>query len=157
MKLLCDQMLGTLAKWLRILGFDTFYANAKIADDELLHIAKDENRIVISRDKELIFRSKKQRLRTIEVKTTDLDEQLSQVLEHININEKAFLSRCTLCNAILKTIEKSKTKGKVPEKVFELNEKFWFCSSCNKYYWMGSHYSKIIDKIDEITKKKTQK
>ena len=56
MKFLCDQMLGTLAKWLRLLGFDTFYANDEIKDDILLLIAKKENRAIITRDKELIFR-----------------------------------------------------------------------------------------------------
>jgi len=54
MKFLCDQMLGTLAKWLRIYGFDTFYANYKISDEELIKISKDEKRVLISRDKELI-------------------------------------------------------------------------------------------------------
>ena len=51
MKFLCDQMLGTLAKWLRIYGFDTFYANRDISDSELLDISKKENRILITRDK----------------------------------------------------------------------------------------------------------
>ena len=153
MKLLCDQMLGTLAKWLRILGFDTFYANAEITDDELLDIANNEKRTIISRDKELIIRGKKKNLTTIEVKTTYLDEQLQQVLKFILIDEKIILSRCTLCNTILETRAKSSVKGKVPKKIFENNDKFWFCSTCNNYYWKGSHYEKIINKIDEIKKK----
>ena len=72
-------MLGSLAKWLRILGFDTFYANAEITDRDLLKIAKDENRIIISRDKELIFMGKRENLDVIEIKNIDLDEQLNQV------------------------------------------------------------------------------
>jgi len=55
MKILCDQMLGTLAKWLRIMGFDTFYANAEMSDEDLLNIAKGENRTIFTRDKELII------------------------------------------------------------------------------------------------------
>ena len=155
MKLLCDQMLGTLAKWLRILGFDTFYAHDTLTDGELLDIAKNEKRIIISRDKELIVRGKKKNLTTIEINTTDLDEQLQQVLKLILIDEQFVLSRCILCNTILTTREKILVQSNVPKKVFENNDEFWFCNTCNKYYWKGSHYEKIINKIDEIKKKTT--
>ena len=149
-------MLGSLAKWLRILGFDTFYANAEITDRDLLKIAKDENRIIISRDKELIFMGKRENLDVIEIKNIDLDEQLNQVLKHINIDENLILSRCNLCNTVLNQIEKDKVEGKVPKKIFDNNDKFWFCSKCNKFYWLGSHYDKITSKINEITKNKSQ-
>ena len=152
MKILCDQMLGTLAKWLRILGFDTFYANAEMSDEDLLGIAKGENRAIFTRDKELIIRGKKKNLNVILIETTDLDLQLKQVLKHLNIDESAVLSRCTICNTVLDTVEKNKIQGKVPSKVFENNEKFWFCSKCNKFYWIGSHHDKIINKIDKIKK-----
>jgi len=152
MKLLCDQMLGTLAKWLRILGFDTFYANAEMTDEDLLNIAKRESRIMFTRDKELIIRGKKENLAIIGIETTDLDLQLNQALKHVNIDEKSILSRCTRCNTVLDTVEKNKVQGKVPSKVFENNEKFWFCSKCNKFYWMGSHYNEMINKINKIKK-----
>ena len=152
MKILCDQMLGTLAKWLRILGFDTFYANAEMSDEDLLNIAKGENRTIFTRDKELIMKGKKKNLNVISIETTDLDLQLNQALKHVNIDEKSILSRCTLCNTVLDTVEKNKIQGKVPSKVFENNEKFWFCSKCNKFYWMGSHYNEMINKIDKIKK-----
>jgi len=152
MKILCDQMLGTLAKWLRILGFDTFYANADMSDEELLNIAKVENRAVFTRDKELIKKGKKKNLDFIAIITTDLDLQLNQALNHINIDKKSILSRCILCNALLDVIKKNKVQGKIPIKVFENNEKFWFCSKCNKFYWKGSHYKEMINKIEKIKK-----
>jgi uncharacterized protein len=152
MKILCDQMLGTLAKWLRILGFDTFYANAEMSDEDLLNIAKGENRTIFTRDKELIIRGKKKNLNVIAIEATDLDLQLNQALKHVNIDEKSILSRCTLCNTVLDAVEKNKVQGKVPSKIFENNEKFWFCSKCNKFYWMGSHYNEMINKIDKIKK-----
>jgi len=152
MKILCDQMLGTLAKWLRIMGFDTFYANAEMSDEDLLNIAKGENRTIFTRDKELIIRGKKKNLNVIAIETTDLDLQLNHALKHVNIDEKSILSRCTLCNTVLGAVEKNKVQEKVPSKVFENNEKFWFCSRCNKFYWMGSHYNEMINKIDKIKK-----
>ena len=145
MKLICDQMLGTLAKWLRIFGFDTFFANAEMTDEDLLDIAASENRIIFSRDKELIIRGKKKNLKIIAIETTDLESQLSQVLKHIKIDKKSILSRCTLCNTVLEKVEKNIVQGKVPNKVFKNNENFLFCSKCKKFYWMGSHYDKMIN------------
>ena len=150
MKFLCDQMLGTLAKWLRIYGFDTFYANSEIDDNELLKIAKTENRTLITRDKELVFTGKRENLDIIELKTTDLDEQLKQVLKHVKIDETKILSRCILCNSILDEIKKDKVIDKVPKKVFENNNDFWFCKNCNKIYWKGTHYDKMIKKTTEL-------
>ncbi len=83
MKFLCDQMLGTLAKWLRLFGFDTFYANAEMDDEELLRVADEENRILITRDKQLIVRAIKKNLQIVEMTLTDIDEQLKRVLKDI--------------------------------------------------------------------------
>ena len=150
MKFLCDQMLGSLAKWLRLFGFDTFYATAEMDDDELIRVAKKEDRVVITRDKELMSKMKKQKLPIIELNITDVDEQLKIVLKDVSIDQKIVLSRCSVCNTILNEITKKDVKGKVPERVFENNDKFWFCSNCNKIYWMGTHYDKIINKIKKF-------
>jgi hypothetical protein len=150
MKALCDQMLGTLAKWLRLFGFDTFYVNSEMEDEELLQVAKKEDRVIITRDKQLIARGKKEKLSVIEVNTTDLDEQLTLVLKNVDIDQKAILSRCSVCNTILDEIEKSEVKNNVPKKIFDNYEKFWFCSKCDKVYCMGSHYERILNKIEKI-------
>ena len=152
MKFLCDQMLGTLATWLRLFGFDTFYANSEIDDDELLDIAKNENRILITRDKQLIIRAKKKNIQIIEIISIDLDEQLADILENVIIDEKMVLSRCSLCNTVLDEIKKDDVKNKISEKVFRNNDRFWYCSKCDKIYWMGSHYDKIQSKINEMKK-----
>jgi len=150
MKFLCDQMLGSLAKWLRLIGFDTFYANAEMNDDELIEVAKKEDRIVITRDEELIVRIKKQKLPIAEINTTDVDEQLKIVLKNVSIDQKNVLSRCSVCNNKLDEIEKKDVQGKVPERVFKNNERFWFCKRCDKIYWMGTHYDKITNKIKKF-------
>jgi len=154
MKLLCDHMLGSLAKWLRIFGFDTFYPDATTNDDSVLLIASHEKRLLISRDKELLIRAKKQLIPTLEIQTTQLSEQVQQVLRQIPFNEKTILSRCTLCNTPLRSIEKESIKDKIPEKVYQTRNEFWVCPSCLKYYWMGTHYENMKEHIDALTKKK---
>lgn len=147
MKFLCDKMLGTLAKWLRIYGFDTFYANSEIDDEGLMEIAKKEKRVLITRDKDLIIKAKKELIKTIHVEKTGIDNELSAVLNEIDIDKSKILSRCTICNTILEEIKKSEAKNKVAEKVFENNKKFWFCSKCKRIYWKGTHYENMIEKI----------
>jgi hypothetical protein len=98
----------------------------------------------------LILRGRRSNIDVIEVKSVDLDLQLNQVLEHLDVDKGLILSRCTLCNSLLEEVEKNKVKEKVPERVFENNDKFWFCRKCNKFYWMGTHYGKIIEKINEL-------
>jgi len=152
MKYLCDQMLGTLATWLRLIGFDTFFPDDKISDDEILEIAKKENRVLISRDKELIFRAGKRDIKNIKIDTIYLDEQLKIVLKNDKIDEKKILTRCSVCNNPIKEVKKDIVKDKIPDKVYQYKKKFWMCSKCNKIYWKGSHYEKILKKIYNISK-----
>lgn len=140
-------MLGTLAKWLRIIGFDTYFADQKTDDLELLKIAKKQNRVLITRDKELIQRCKKQKIKHIQMFTTDLDEQIKQILKNFELDEKLFLTRCLLCNSIVTKIDKKNVFGKVPKKVFENNDDFWYCKKCDKIYWMGTHTRNMLKKI----------
>ena len=132
MKFLCDQMLGTLAKWLRVYGFDTFYANHEMNDNDLLKIAKEEKRVLITRDKTLAQISKRENLKTLNIQTIDIDEQLKIVLKHVEINQDKILSRCLLCNSVIEEIKKEKIRDKVPPRVFKNNEKFWYCKKCNE-------------------------
>jgi uncharacterized protein with PIN domain len=143
-------MLGTLAKWLRVFGFDTFFADIGIKDEELLGIAKKENRVLITRDKNLVFDARRENIKVIEVTSTDIDDQLKQVLKDVKIDDNLFLSRCLLCNKIVEEIDKKKVGKIVPERVFKSNEKFWFCKNCDKIYWKGSHYENMLDKIKKL-------
>jgi uncharacterized protein with PIN domain len=146
-------MLGSLAKWLRILGFNTLYPDMTANDDQVLDIAKAEKRLLITRDKELLIRGKKIQLDVLGIQTTDLDKQLTQVLTRIPVDRKQVLTRCTLCNTPLLSVEKKSTKTHVPSKVFESRDQFWYCSVCNKYYWMGTHYENMIEKINKHSNK----
>jgi uncharacterized protein with PIN domain len=149
-------MLGSLAKWLRIFGFDTFYPDALMNDDHILEIAKCEKRLLISRDKELLMRGKKEQVKVLEIQTTSLTDQVKQVLNEIPIDAKKVLTRCILCNTVLDVVEKKEIKNHVPPKVFETRDNFWRCSICNKYYWMGTHYENMIEKINTLAHKKNR-
>ena len=142
MKFLCDQMFGTLAKWLRIYGFDTLYATNELNDLDIIDITKKENRFLLT---------KRENIKTIEIKTTDINEQIGIVLMNFKVDKNKILSRCILCNTEVEDIKKEEIAGKVPDRIFESNEKFWFCKKCNKIYWKGSHYEKMFEKINDLS------
>jgi len=148
-KFICDVMLGTLAKWLRILGFDTKYSR-DFDDDEILRIAEEENRVVLTRDKLLANKAKK----AVYINERSLDEQIKRVLNElkIDVDERKILTRCILCNVRVKRIEKEKVKGKVPPHVFEIHDEFWICPNCKRIYWAGTHWQNMEEKIKEISK-----
>lgn len=144
-------MLGSLAKWLRIFGFDTLYPDATIDDDQVLELARLENRLLITRDKELLHRGKKVHVAVLGIHTTNLIEQLTQVLSSVTVDLKHILTRCTLCNTLLHSVKKKDIKASLPPKVFETRNNFWYCPVCKKYYWMGTHYENMIEKINKFT------
>ena len=124
MKYICDQMLGTLAKWLRIFGFDTFYANSEMDDTELIEISRKEKRVLITRDKNLLQKARKEKLKVIEINTTDIDQQINKVINNMKVDLFKVLSRCILCNTKIDEIKKDEVKEKIPKRVFDTNEKF---------------------------------
>lgn len=147
MKFILDMMLGRLAKYLRFLGYDTFYSNKIVTDEELLEIAKKEDRILITRDKKLAARYDKSYLLT----TTETMEQFKEVVKFFKLTDENMLTRCSICNEKLIKIDKEKIKNRVPENVFKNFDDFYFCPVCGRVYWLGSH-TKNIKNIIELVK-----
>ncbi len=142
-------MLGTLSKWLRFFGFDTFLAIQQMTDEELFEYAQDESRVILTRDKELIFRAQKRLIPIIYIKSEKLDDQLDQTIREtkIKINNNILLSRCAKCNTILQKIDKNHIQQIVPLRVFQQHERFFCCPSCKRIYWMGTHTQQITKKL----------
>ena len=142
---LVDAMLGKLAKKLRLLGYDSFYSS-NMEDDKILQLAKNENRILITKDVPLCHKAKKQEILAVQITNDDEIEQFLQ------INEKASFgkctvgggsSRCPVCNGELLHIEKNDVFEKVPTGVFENMKDFWKCTKCEKIYWEGTHIKNL--------------
>ena len=128
MKFIVDTMLGTLAKWLRILGFDAIY-EAGMDDDEILKLAIAENRVIVSRDVELCSRKPD----SILLKSIDLDEQIARVLDFYSLGKNKILSRCLECNCLLQiTACQDIEKTSVPEDILQRYDEFWHCEKCDK-------------------------
>ena len=81
MKFICDEMLGTLAKWLRIMGYDTAYAKG-MKDEEIILKAEKEERIVLTRDKMLARKAKN----SLYIDERKLEEQIKKVMENFDLD-----------------------------------------------------------------------
>lgn len=152
MLFLVDGMLGNVAKKLLLLGYDTDYFSG-MSDLELIEKAKNEDRIIISKDLQLITHAKKSAVQTIPITKEDEIEQFLEILGfvHLELNKICGeTARCTKCNSPTYEIDKLKISNKVPPKVLEFNEKFWKCDKCHKIYWEGTHIKKLQDFLNKI-------
>ncbi|MCM8757470.1 MAG: Mut7-C RNAse domain-containing protein [Candidatus Omnitrophica bacterium] len=145
-KFILTKELGRLAKWLRILGFDTIYFKEENKGLLLLTSLREE-RIILTRNQRL---AKIRGPRIINIKSDNLKGQLREVLELFKIDEEKMFSRCVICNLELDHIEKEKVKGKVPEYVFQTQNNFYTCKSCGRTYWQGTHWGNVTKILEEI-------
>jgi uncharacterized protein with PIN domain len=138
-----DEMLGSLARWLRIMGYDTRYERDS-DDSSILERAKQDDRILLTRDKNLAERAGQ---RGLYVDGGYLDDQMRQVTRAFCLAFDEALSRCTGCNGELVPIDREEASKGVPDRALRSNEQFFRCSSCGKYYWKGSHWKNIQKKM----------
>lgn len=146
MKFLCDHMLGTLAKWLRFLGYDTAYAGP-LDDTALLEQAKRERRALLTRDKQLAGRASG----GLGIRSDRLEEQLEEVRRAFGITAKNAFSLCSLCNTEIQRLPAEEARGMVPEGVLAGHTEFWRCPTCLRVYWKGSHFEALERQIARWT------
>lgn len=144
-RFIADHMLGSLARWLRMMGYDTVY-DKKMADDAIASMAKQEERFILTRDRDLAKDSS-----AFYIEADDLDLQLKAVSEKFGLKANDDLIRCSVCNGDLTDLPKSDAKGHVPEGAFDGNEKFWKCGRCGKIYWKGTHWNGITDRFKRLS------
>jgi len=153
-KIIVDEMLGNIVRWLRILGIDTFAASdlrknpSEDIDTDILFFAMEKNRVLITSDHELAERARKLGITVIRIenRTKDTCRALRYILKQLNMldySKKTLMSRCPICNGTLKKVDKDQVKDKVPEAVYQNKEEFWICKNCGKIYWVGSHFKNI--------------
>lgn len=135
MRYVCDAMLGRLARWLRLLGHDTLYADT--GDDELLRLG--ETRRLLTRDVELARRGG--------VPVIAADELRTQLLEIAPPPAEPF-TRCTACNGTLRDASATEA-ARAPQRVRAAHSEFRACDACGQLYWPGTHFERIRQSLRE--------
>ena len=144
MRFIADGMLGKLTRWLRMLGQDVEYSN-KADDAELLAKAKNERRILLTRDFELYQRAISKGLDAFYLEGATGDEKLAELAERycIPLEIDMSSSRCPKCNSLVQLISKEEAEKTVEKNTLEHYKDFWQCSKCGQVYWQGAHWTKI--------------
>lgn len=136
-------MLGRLAKWMRLLGFDTVYfrnTNGKT----IIHHSRKEKRTILTRSK-ILFQKYDD---SVLIESENLLEQLKQMTNIVKI--RLPFSRCPVCNRETEKVSKEEVKNVVPIYVFEIHNDFKRCPECGRVFWKGTHYKEIKKVINEI-------
>ena len=149
MKFVADCMLGRLAKWLKILGFDVLFFS-KAADKDLVDNSRRENRVLLTRDTGLIEKTAKRPNRLF-VRSDNWEDQVVQVLDELELwGDVRPNTRCIECNLPLKTLTRERARNLVTPYVYEHASSFAICPGCNRAYWQGTHYGDMERKIERL-------
>lgn len=144
MKFVVDGMLGKLARWLRMLGHNVKYSNS-MDDSQLLVLAKNEHRTLLTRDFELYQRAVARGFDAFYVEGGTEEERLAEVARRygIRLEIDMSVSRCPKCNTTVRQISKEEVRGRVEESTFGYCDEFWECPKCRQVYWRGAHWTRI--------------
>ena len=146
MKLFADEMLGKLARWLRMVGLDVEYRN-QLPDEELIKLSQAEQRVILTRDTKLIKILKKGEY--LFISHDYLEDQFKQFFEHFPSLKSQLrpLSRCVECNRELQPVDREQIKEKVWPFVYQTQSDFTLCPKCKRIYWRATHVQKIQGRI----------
>lgn len=146
-RFIADVHLGKLARWLRLLGFDTAYQNSFTVND-LMKIASEQDRILLSRNSSL---SKKGSLSSFIIQNEEPALQLQELAVHFNLKDHLRpFSRCMVCNGRLESVPKENILHLLEKNTAAYFDEFWQCCDCRRIYWKGSHYEKMLKIIESM-------
>ncbi len=148
-----DVHLGTLARKLRLLGFDCDYRNNR-DDPELAEISSNQKRVLLTRDRGLLKR--KIVTRGMIIRNDDPQKQLAEVLDRLDIRDQISpFSRCPACNGLLAALPRTgplfeELKSHIPPGILKRYAEFSYCRSCRKVFWKGSHYDSMVKRFQSM-------
>ena len=142
MKFIVDNNVGKLVKRLRMMGYDTLFFDGN-DDWEMIMTALAEGRVILTRDTQIMTRGVVAggRVKAILILSDEPERQIQQVVETLNLDTKSGLfSLCLEDNQPLKEIDKEQVLGRVPDHVFQTQDKYVECLNCHRIYWKGTHW-----------------
>ena len=152
LRFLADANVGKLARWLRLMGYDTrFFAAGD--DAELVVLALAEDRVVLTRDTLIMHRRvvKNGRLRAFLLHDDRPEIQLRQVIATLGLNIRCCpFTLCLECNSVLVERNKAELQDLVPPFVYKIQEQFKQCPGCRRIYWRGTHWQAMMERLAKL-------
>ncbi|AUG47183.1 hypothetical protein BVU17_06450 [Haloarcula taiwanensis] len=146
-RLALDAMLGKLATYLRMCGYDTAYAldRAAEADDDLLAVAAREDRLVITRDSDLAARASESVLLT-ERAVEDQLRELADAGFRLSLADEP--AHCGVCNGPVEQVDPVEPTPEYAPTADD--ERVWRCTDCGQHFWKGSHWEAVKRTLEEL-------
>ncbi len=142
-RLLVDAMLGRLAKWLRLAGYDAEYWREG-SDEALMARAQAEGRLIVTRDSGLAGR---RGVRALRIHTEDLEGQIAETRAALGRAPQPF-TRCPECNGVLSALAHADARDQVPPYVWHTQHEFRRCDRCGRVYWKGTHWPALNARLE---------
>jgi len=145
-RFLVDAMLGKLATYLRMCGYDACYTREDDldADDAIRERTRTTDRTLVTRDRELATRTDG----AVLLESRDIEDQLAELHDHgIRIELPTRPERCSVCNGRLSHLDPTKQPEHAPDGVAHV----WQCQECDHHFWKGSHWDRVQETIDNIS------
>lgn len=142
-KFIADENVGKLARWLRLLGFDTIFFHGE-DDNTMINIAIAENRIIVTRDTRIMERKviSGGRVKALLLKTDKVDEQEKIAITEFDLESQSQpFTICLECNQCLIDVNRDEVRDRVPPYIWQTQTQFMECPKCRRIYWRGSHWA----------------
>lgn len=150
LKFIVDTNVGKLAKWLRMMGYDTlFFVGSD--DSHMVAVALNEGRVVLTRDTQIMRRGvvTSGRLKAILIQSDKPEQQIGQVVETLNLDcQYRPFAICLECNQPLVARSKQQVQDLVPPYVLQTQSQYVECPACHRIYWRGTHWRAMKKKLE---------
>ena len=154
MKFIVDNNVGKLAKWLRMMGYDTLFFDEE-DDWQMIITALNEGRVILTRDTQIMRRGviTSGRLKAILIQSDEPEQQMRQVVEALNLDcQFRPFAICLECNQPLVERSKQQVEGRVPPYVFQTQNQYVECPACHRIFWKGTHWQAMTKKLEKFKK-----
>jgi len=151
-RFIVDHNVGKLARWLRIMGYDTLFFNGG-SDSRMIATALAEGRVLLTRDTQIMKRGVVTRglLKAILIESDISELQMRQVIEMLNLDcHFRPFTLCLECNQPLEARSKEQVKELVPPYVFQTQSQYMACPACRRIYWRGTHWRAMTEKLEQF-------
>jgi len=153
-RFIVDHNVGKLAKWLRVMGYDTLFFNGS-NDSRMIATALAERRVILTRDTQIMQRRvvTKGQLKAVLIKSDRPELQMHQVIETLNLDcQFRPFTICLECNQTLVVRSKEQVKDLVPPYVFRTQSQYMECPTCQRIYWRGTHWQAMTERLKQFMK-----
>jgi len=153
-KFFADNNVGKLAKWLRMMGYDTLFFNGS-DDSHMIAIALAEGRVILTRDTQIMRRRvvTSGQLKAILIQGDKPEQQMRQVIDSLNLDcQFRPFTICLECNQPLVPRTREQVRDLVPPYVFQTQVQYVECPTCHRIYWRGTHWQAMTGKLNKFMK-----